>query len=99
MYVKYVLPVGQSLHRNRKNIFQRVVQYSQDLEGEDLHYHVRFLYKSSTEDDTKKSYLKLSLRSHPKKNKHTQASTVMRMINVAKEGLEDLLRYNDTMRE
>ena len=47
----------------------------------------------------KKSYRKLVLRSHPDKNKHPQASTVMRMINEAKEGQEDLLRYNDAMRE
>ena len=34
-----------------------------------------------------------------KKNNHPQDSTVMRMINEAKEGLEDLLRYNDARRE
>ena len=47
----------------------------------------------------KKSHRKLALRYHPDKNKHLQASAVMRMINEAKEGLEDLFRYNDAMRE
>ena len=47
----------------------------------------------------KKSYPKLALWSHPDKNKHPQASAMMRMINEAKEGLEDLLRYNDAMKE
>ena len=41
----------------------------------------------------------MSLQSHPDKNNHPQASAVMRMINKAKEGLEDLLRYNDAMKE
>ena len=40
----------------------------------------------------------MALLSHPDKNKHPQAYTVMRMINEAKEGLEDLLRYNDAMK-
>ena len=41
--------------------FQQVVQYSQYLEGEYLHYHVIFLNESSTEDDLKKAYRKLAL--------------------------------------
>ena len=47
----------------------------------------------------KKPIRKLALRYHPDKNKHPQASDVMRIINEAKEELEDLLRYNDAMRE
>ena len=47
----------------------------------------------------KKAYFKLALQSHPDKNKHPQASDMMRMINQVKELLEDLLRYNDTVRE
>ena len=34
---------------------QKVVQYSQDLEGEYLHYHVLGLNESSTDDDMKKA--------------------------------------------
>ena len=45
-----------------------------------------------------KSYLKLALLSHPGKINHPQASAVMCMISEVKEGLEDLLRYNDAMR-
>ena len=33
---------------------QQVVQYSQDLEGEVLHYHVICLNESSTDDDLRK---------------------------------------------
>ena len=64
-----------------------------------MYYHVLGLNESSTEDDTKKSYQKLALRSHTDKNKHPQASAVMRMLNEANEELEELLRYNDAMRE
>ena len=78
---------------------QQVFQYSQDLEGGYLHYHVLGLNQYSTQDDIKKSYRKLALQSHPDKNKHPQASAVMRIINQAKEGLGDLLCYNDAMRE
>ena len=78
---------------------QEVFQCAQYLEGEDLHYHVLGLNESSTEDDTKKAYSKLALQYHPGKNKYPQASDVMRMINKDKLLLEDLLCYNDAMRE
>ena len=41
----------------------------------------------------------MALQYHPDENKHPQVSSVMHMINEAKEGLEDILRYNDEMRE
>ena len=41
----------------------------------------------------------MSLRFHPDKNVHEDASKVMRMINEAKEGLEDTLRNNDVIGE
>ena len=63
-----------------------------------MHYRVLGLNESSTEDDNKKSYRKLALRCQPDKNNHPQTSAVMRMINKANEGLEDLLHYNDAMR-
>ena len=62
-----------------------------------LHYHVLCFNESSTKDDLEKDYRKLALRSH-QKNKYPQASTVMRMINEGKEGLEYVLRHNDAMR-
>ena len=40
---------------------QQVIQYSQDLEGGVLRYHVLCLNESSAEDDLKKSYRKLTL--------------------------------------
>ena len=52
-----------------------------------MHYHVLGLNES-------KSYRKLALRYNPNKNKHSQDSDVMHMINKAKEGLEDLLHHN-----
>ena len=64
-----------------------------------MHYHVLGLNESSTEDDMEKVYSKMALRSNPDKNKHPQTSAVMRMLNKAEKGLEELLRYNDAMRE
>ena len=40
---------------------QQVLRYSQDLEGEVLHYHVIGLNESSTYNDLKKAYCKLAL--------------------------------------
>ena len=77
---------------------QQVVQDAQVLECEVFHYHVLGLNYSSTEDDFKKAYCRMSLRSHPEKNKHPQDNSVFCMINEAKEGLEDILRHNDTIR-
>ena len=50
-----------------------------------MHYHVIGLDETSTEDYMKKYYPKLALQSHPDKNKHSQASDVMLMINEAKD--------------
>ena len=64
--------------------FQKVVQYTQNLKGEDLHYRVLGLNDSSTKDDMKKSSCKLALRYHSDKNKHPQAYAVIHMIKDAK---------------
>ena len=54
IYMKYALPVRQYSHRNIKNhFFQKVVQYSQEKDGEDLHYRVLGFNESSTENDMK----------------------------------------------
>ena len=60
---------------------QRVVQYSQKKEGDDLHYHVIGLNESSTEDDMKKTNCNLARWFHPERNNNSQASDVMIMIN------------------
>ena len=52
-----------------------------------MHYHVLGLNESSTENNMKKN-CKLALQSRTDKNKHPQASTVMRTIAKDKEGLE-----------
>ena len=41
----------------------------------------------------------MSLRFHPDKNLHEDASKVMQMINETKYGLEDTLHNNDAIRE
>ena len=64
-----------------------------------MHHHVLGLNESSTEDDLKKPIVNWLFNLTLKKNNHSQASAMMRMINEAKEILEDLLRYNDEMRE
>ena len=70
-------------HEQNELLFQQVVKYSQEREGEYLHYHVLGLNESSTDNNTKKAYRKLALQSHRDKNKHPQASVVMSMINKA----------------
>ena len=64
-----------------------------------MYYLVLGLNESSTEDYIKKVYRSLDRQFHPDKNKHSQFSDVMQMINEAKEELEDTFRHNDTMME
>ena len=47
----------------------------------------------------KKSYCSQALQFHPDKNQHSQVSDVMKMINEAKEDLENTLRHNYSIRE
>ena len=63
-----------------------------------MHYHVLGLNESSTEDDMKNPIVNW-LFEFTLKKKHSQVSSVMLTINEAKEGLEYILRYNDTMKE
>ena len=46
----------------------------------------------------KKFHRKLSLRSHPDKNKHPKASAAFLTKQEANQGLEDVLRHNDKTR-
>ena len=71
--------------REHNDLFiQRVLQYYQEKKSDEFHYHVLGLNESSTENDMKKAYNYLSLRLHPNKNKHSQVTEVMKMINEAK---------------
>ena len=80
-------------------LIQKVQEYSLYAKGEILNLFVLGLNESSTEEDMKKFYRSMSLRFHPDKNVHEDASKVMRMINEAKEGLEDTLHNNYAIRE
>ena len=77
---------------------QKVQEFSLYAKVEILNLFVLGLNESSTEEDMKKAYRSMSLRFHPDKNIHEDASKVMQMINEAKEGLEDTLRNNDEIR-
>ena len=47
----------------------------------------------------KNSYRSLALQFHPDKNQHSQVYDVMKMINKAKEELENTLHHNYKIRE
>ena len=47
----------------------------------------------------KKAYISLDFRFHPEKNKHSQVTEVMKMINEAKENLEITLCHNNEIKE
>ena len=57
------------------------------------------LNESSTEEDMEKAYRSMSLRFHPDKNIHEDASKMMGMINEAKEVLKITLLNNYAIRE
>ena len=63
-----------------------------------MHYHVLGLNDSSTEDDMKKPIVPWIFISTCQ-NQHSQVSDAMKMINEAKEKMENTLRHNDTIRE
>ena len=67
--------------------------------GERLNLFVLGLNESSTVEDMKKVYRSMSLRFHPNKNIHEDASKVMWMVIEAKVGLKGTLPTNDAIRE
>ena len=67
------------------------VQYELDL-------HVLGLNYSSTEAEMIKAYRSMARRFHPDNNYGFDATEMMKMINTAKEGLQDQLRKNDACR-
>ena len=75
------------------------LQFSQENESDELHYHVLGLNEFSTEDDMKKACISLDFRFRPEKNKHSQVTEVMRIIIEAKENLESTLCHNNEISE
>ena len=53
----------------------------------------------STEAEIKEVYHSMAQRFHPVKNIGLDTTEMMKMINEAKDGLEDTLRTNDSSRE
>ena len=57
--------------REQNELFiQRVLQYSQEEKGDELHYIVLGLNESSTYNDKKKANCSLVLKFNPDKNQH-----------------------------
>ena len=63
-----------------------------------LNLYVLGLKYSSTEAEMKKAYYSMAHRFHPDRNFELDATEMMKIINEAKEGLEDQLRTNDASR-
>ena len=53
----------------------------------------------STETKLKNAYYSMARRFHPDKNIGLDTTEMMKIINEAKDGLEDQLRTNDASRE
>ena len=63
-----------------------------------LNLYVLCLNYSSTDAEMKKAYYSMARRFHPDKNIGLDTTEMMKMINEAKDGLEDTLRTNDASR-
>ena len=63
---------GRTVFTQEQNklLVQQFFQYSQEKEGDDLHYHGLGSNNSSTEDDKNTAFRKMALQFHPDKNKH-----------------------------
>ena len=64
-----------------------------------LNLYVLGLKYSSTQAEMIEGYYYMACRFHPDKNIGLDTSKMMKMINKAKDGLEDILRSNDASRE
>ena len=64
-----------------------------------LNLYVLGLNYSSTEAQMKEAYYSMARRFHPDKNIGLDTTEMMKMINKAKDGLEDTLRTNYASRE
>ena len=96
----YENPIKTVFSKEHNDLFiKKVQEYSLYSKGEKLNLFVLGLNKSSTKEDMKKAYRFMSLRFHPDKNIHEDASKVMKMINEDKEGFKDTLRNNDAIGE
>ena len=79
---------------------KQVQEYSLHATGQySLNLFVLGLNDSSTEAEMKKAYHYMARRFHPDKNIGLDTTEIMKMINEAKDGLEDTLRTNDASRE
>ena len=65
----------------------------------ELDLHVLGLNYSSTEAEMINAYRSMARRFHPASNFGFDTSEMMKMINTAKDGLQDQLRKNDACRE
>ena len=65
----------------------------------DLNLHVLGFNNYSTFSEMIKVYRSMARRFHPENNYGFETTEMMTMINTAKEGLQDQLRKNDTVRE
>ena len=64
-----------------------------------MNLYVLDLNSNSTITEFNKAYRSMARRFHPDKNIGLDATKIMTMINTAKDGLLDLLRDNDQIRE
>ena len=78
----------------------QVQEYSLHAAGQyPLNLFVLGLNYSSTEAEMEKAYHSRARRFHPDKNIGLDTTEMMKMINEAKDGLEDTLRTNDASRK
>ena len=73
--------------KQNKELIEQVLQCSQGVAGDELHFFVLGFNKSSTEEYIKKAYRSLAHQFHPEKNNHLNFTDLMKIMNKAKEEL------------